>query len=113
MQRAQCDRQGLSETGRFERLPGIGNGRSRQFADSSVRATLMKISLAENFRAIFYAPFYALKSLDFAGREGVEIEWLAPRLPGAAFDAVKSGAVDLTWGGRPDVGRSHARHEGS
>ena len=67
----------------------------------------MKISLAENFRAIFYAPFYALKSLDFAGREGVEIEWLAPRLPGAAFDAVKSGAVDLTWGGPMRVMKDH------
>ena len=67
----------------------------------------MKISLAENFRAIFYAPFYAMKALDFASREGVEIEWLAPGPAGAAFDAVKRGAVDLTWGGPMRVMKDH------
>ena len=59
----------------------------------------MKITLGENFRAIFYAPFYALKVLDLARREGVEIEWLPPGAPGGAIDDVKRGTVDLTWGG--------------
>ena len=58
----------------------------------------MKITLAENFRAIFYAPFYALKVLDLARREGVDIAWLPPGAPGGAIDDVKRGTVDLTWG---------------
>ena len=60
---------------------------------------VMKISLAENFRAVFYAPFYALRSLDFAAREGVTVEWLEPRAPGTVFNEVKRGAVDVAWGG--------------
>lgn len=59
----------------------------------------MKITLAENFRAVFYAPFYALKAIDLAGREGLEIELLPPRAVGAACDEVNRAAVDLTWGG--------------
>lgn len=67
----------------------------------------MKIKLAENFRAIFYAPFYALKALDLAAREGVEIEWLASDSPGGAIDDVKRGAIDLTWGGPMRAMKDH------
>ena len=31
----------------------------------------MKIRLAENFRAVFYAPFYATQALGFYAREGI------------------------------------------
>jgi NitT/TauT family transport system substrate-binding protein len=68
---------------------------------------LMKITLAENFRAIFYAPFYALKALNLAADEGVDIEWLAPGAPGGAIDDVKRGAIDLTWGGPMRVMKDH------
>lgn len=67
----------------------------------------MKIRLAENFRAIFYAPFYALRALDLAAVEGVDIEWLAPRSPGGAIENVKSGAVDVTWGGPMRAMKDH------
>jgi NitT/TauT family transport system substrate-binding protein len=67
----------------------------------------MKIKLAENFRAIFYAPFYALKVLNLATDEGLEIEWIAPDSPGSAIDDVRSGAVDLTWGGPMRVMKDH------
>ncbi|ARP74776.1 ABC transporter substrate-binding protein [Bordetella genomosp. 6] len=67
----------------------------------------MKLRLAENFRAVFYAPFYALKALGHAERAGLEIEWLAPGDPGGAIDAVKSGAIDLTWGGPMRVIKDH------
>lgn len=67
----------------------------------------MKIKLAENFRAIFYAPFYALKALNFAADEGVDIEWLARGSPGSAIDDVKSGVIDLTWGGPMRVMKDH------
>lgn len=60
---------------------------------------MTKINLAENFRAIFYAPLYALRALDFATSEGMTVEWLPARAPGAVFDEVKRGTVDLAWGG--------------
>ncbi|ETH81918.1 NMT1/THI5-like protein [Bordetella pertussis STO1-CHOC-0017] len=56
---------------------------------------------------MFYAPFYALKALGHAGREGLEIEWLPPAGPGGAIDEVKAGAVDLTWGGPMRVIKDH------
>ncbi len=67
----------------------------------------MKITIAENFRAIFYAPFYALRALDLPAREGVEVEWLPPGSPGGAIDDVKHGATDATWGGPMRVLKDH------
>jgi len=67
----------------------------------------MRISLAENFRAVFYAPCYALKSLGLAEQEGLDITWLPPGSPGGAIDDVKRGTVDLTWGGPMRVMRDH------
>lgn len=68
---------------------------------------MMKVTLAENFRAIFYAPFYALKVLRLAEREGVAIDWLPPGAPGGAIEQIKSGAIDLTWGGPMRVMKDH------
>jgi NitT/TauT family transport system substrate-binding protein len=59
----------------------------------------MKIRLAENFRAIFYAPFYATQALGFYEREGVEIEFIGSSVPGDAIAALRNGMIDLTWGG--------------
>jgi NitT/TauT family transport system substrate-binding protein len=59
----------------------------------------MKIRLSENFRAIFYAPFYATQALGFYGREGVEVEFIGSAVPGDAVAALRDGAIDLTWGG--------------
>jgi len=67
----------------------------------------MKITLAENFRAIFYTPFYLLKALRLAEQAGLQIEWLPPGSPGGAIDAVKDGSVDLTWGGPMRVMKDH------
>ena len=67
----------------------------------------MKIKIAENFRAIFYAPFYAMRALDLPAREGVEVEWLAPGSPGGAIDDVKRGTTDATWGGPMRVLKDH------
>jgi NitT/TauT family transport system substrate-binding protein len=33
----------------------------------------MPTELAENFRAVFYAPFYATPTLGFFAREGVDV----------------------------------------
>jgi NitT/TauT family transport system substrate-binding protein len=59
----------------------------------------MPIKLAENFRALFYAPFYATQALGFYAREGVEIEFLRSSAPGDAVSALIEGRIDLTWGG--------------
>ena len=59
----------------------------------------MPIKLAENFRAVFYAPFYATQALGFYAREGVEIDLISSPAPAAAAPALLNGAIDLSWGG--------------
>jgi NitT/TauT family transport system substrate-binding protein len=59
----------------------------------------MRIKLAENFRAVFYAPFYAAHALGFYAREGVDLELLNSPAPAAAASALLDGSIDLTWGG--------------
>jgi NitT/TauT family transport system substrate-binding protein len=58
-----------------------------------------RIKLAENFRAVFYAPFYAAHTLGFYAREGVEVELLSSSTPGYGVSALLDGTVDVTWGG--------------
>jgi NitT/TauT family transport system substrate-binding protein len=59
----------------------------------------MSIRLAENFRAVFYAPFYAAQSLGFYAGEGVEIEFVTSSVPGDGASGLLDDTVDLTWGG--------------
>src|SRR5215470_1125141 len=59
----------------------------------------MYIKLAENFRAVFYAPFYATHTLGFYAREGVEVDLINSPSPAAAAPALLDGAIDLSWGG--------------
>jgi len=55
--------------------------------------------LIENFRAVFYAPFYAACTLGSYKAEGLEVELkLAPEL-GKALQAVSAGAGQVSWGG--------------
>jgi len=67
----------------------------------------MQLTLAENFRAVFYTPFYLLKELRLAEQAGLHIEWIAPGSPGGAIDQIKDGSVDLTWGGPMRVMKDH------
>jgi NitT/TauT family transport system substrate-binding protein len=60
---------------------------------------MMQIRLAENFRAIFYAPFYATHALGFYAGEGVDVELLSMSVPGAGVSALLEGTLDVTWGG--------------
>jgi NitT/TauT family transport system substrate-binding protein len=69
----------------------------------------MKIRLSENFRAVFYAPFYATQALGFYGREGVEVEFVGSSVPGDAVAGLLDGTVDLTWGGPMRVMQAHDR----
>jgi NitT/TauT family transport system substrate-binding protein len=67
----------------------------------------LKLCIAENFRAVFYAPFYAIRALGFAAREGLEVEWLSSDVPGGAIEQVKRGAIDAQWGGPMRVLKDH------
>ena len=59
----------------------------------------MPVKLAENFRAVFYAPFYATQALGFYTREGVEVELINSPAPAAAASDLLNGTIDLSWGG--------------
>jgi NitT/TauT family transport system substrate-binding protein len=59
----------------------------------------MRIKLSENFRAVFYAPFYATHALGFYTSEGVEVELLNSPAPAAAAAGLLDGSIDVSWGG--------------
>ena len=67
----------------------------------------MKIRLSENFRAVFYAPYYATQALGLYAREGVEVEFMNSSVPGDAVAGLIDGTIDLTWGGPMRVMRAH------
>jgi NitT/TauT family transport system substrate-binding protein len=47
------------------------------------------ISLSENFRALFYAPFYAAHAIGAYAAEGVEVALPNTAEPGAAFTCTR------------------------
>ena len=59
----------------------------------------MHVKLSENFRAVFYAPFYATHALGFYASEGVEVELLNSPAPAAAAAGLLDGSIDISWGG--------------
>lgn len=59
----------------------------------------MPIVLSENFRALFYAPFYAAYATGAFARAGVEVEFRTSSDPLAAAAALRAGEVDVMWGG--------------
>lgn len=65
------------------------------------------ITLSENFRAVFYAPFYAAQALGAFAAEGVEIDFRRSSDPAATAAALRSGAVDVMWGGPLRVMLTH------
>jgi NitT/TauT family transport system substrate-binding protein len=81
--------------------PGFGIDR---FLETNV-----KIRLMENFRAVFYAPYYATQTLGFYANEGVDVELVSSDAPGDAIAHLLSGTIDLTWGGPMRVMTAHDR----
>lgn len=59
----------------------------------------MHVKLSENFRAVFYAPFYATHALGFYRSEGVEVELLNSPAPATAAAGLLDGSIDISWGG--------------
>jgi NitT/TauT family transport system substrate-binding protein len=61
----------------------------------------------ENFRAVFYAPYYATHALGFYEREKVDVELLTSQAPGDAVPKLIDSEIDLTWGGPMRVMKAH------
>ena len=59
----------------------------------------MSITLCENFRAMFYAPFYAAHALGAYEAEGVDVVLAESPTPGATISALRRGEADVAWGG--------------
>lgn len=59
----------------------------------------MHITLSENFRAVFYAPFYATLELGFPRLEGLDVTFTTSPTPGASTAGLLDNSIDVTWGG--------------
>ncbi|HEX8787807.1 MAG TPA: ABC transporter substrate-binding protein, partial [Telluria sp.] len=59
----------------------------------------MRIRLAENFRALFYAPFYATHVLGFYAGEGIVVDLFNSPAPASAAAGLLDGSIDISWGG--------------
>lgn len=59
----------------------------------------MAITLIENFRAVFYTPFYAAFALNAYEAEGVEVRRLNSDDPAQTMPRLLSGEGDVAWGG--------------
>ena len=68
----------------------------------------MPIVLTENFRALFYAPFYAAHAIGAYAAEGVEVTLRASPDPAGSAAALHAGAADVMWGGPLRVLLTHA-----
>jgi NitT/TauT family transport system substrate-binding protein len=73
----------------------------------------MKIRLMENFRAIFYTPYYAAQALDFYAREGVDVQMFSSDTPGDAISHLANNTMDLTWAGPMRVMLARDKNAGS
>src|SRR3984885_2767487 len=67
----------------------------------------------ENFRAIFYAPYYAIHALGLYANEGIDVELISNDTPGDAISHLASDTIDLTWGGPMRVMTAHDRDDQS
>ena len=66
------------------------------------------ITLSENFRALFYAPFYAAQAIGAFATEKVEVELRNSAKPGDAAADLRAGRIDVMWGGPLRVLLTHA-----
>lgn len=73
----------------------------------------MPITLIENFRAVFYAPFYAAMALGAYRAEGVEVDMQPSPDPEKTLAQVTAGGGDVMWGGPLRLLYAHDRDAGS
>jgi NitT/TauT family transport system substrate-binding protein len=71
------------------------------------------ITLSENFRALFYTPFYAAQATGAYAKEGVEVTLRLSSDPAQTAASLRSGEVDVMWGGPLRVLLTHDANPGS
>jgi NitT/TauT family transport system substrate-binding protein len=59
----------------------------------------MPITLIENFRAVFYAPFYAASALGAFEAEGLDVEVTLSADAAQTMQTVMAGGAAVSWGG--------------
>jgi len=59
----------------------------------------MAVVLIENFRAVFYAPFYAAAALGAYEAEGVEVDIRMSAAADRTLQSLTAGAGQVSWGG--------------
>jgi NitT/TauT family transport system substrate-binding protein len=59
----------------------------------------MAITLIENFRAVFYAPFYAAEVLGAYAAEGLDVVMKTSSAADKTLTSLSAGAGDVVWGG--------------
>ena len=57
------------------------------------------VTLIENFRAVFYAPFYAAEALGAFAAEGLDVRMVTSGAAEKTLVSLQAGAGDVSWGG--------------
>jgi NitT/TauT family transport system substrate-binding protein len=70
------------------------------------------ITLLENLRAVFYAPFYMAVDRGYFADAGVDVRFVESPDPGDTLPRLMSGEVDVCWGGPLRVMRTHDQQPG-
>lgn len=65
------------------------------------------ITLSENFRALFYTPFYAAYETGAYKAEGVEVDFRLSSSPEQTAASLRAGEVEVMWGGPLRVLMTH------
>ncbi len=69
----------------------------------------MSITLFENFRALFYAPFYVAHALEAYRDEGVDVRLETSSSPGPTASGLSDGEAGVWWGGPMRILVEHDR----
>jgi len=59
----------------------------------------LKLTLIENFRALFYAPFYAAAELGAWRAEGLDMRMITPKTSAETIEILAAGGAEVSWGG--------------
>jgi len=59
----------------------------------------MTVTLVENFRAVFYAPFYAAEALGAYRAEGLDVRMTQSKDAARTLTSLSAGGGDIVWGG--------------
>lgn len=73
----------------------------------------MKLTLIENFRALFYAPFYAALELGAYRAEGLDVDMITPDATSRSIDMLAAGTGEVSWGGPLRVILAHDKDPAS